>query len=216
MTAINVTARRIKKGSKTFVEVRGLGASRNAVALLGGKRAERATAVVVCERAPYRADDPIRLGLSGGDRPDFGSHPLHAVGLRANAVAARREAHRLLHPALPSRRAIRCQPLRPAAYAAAIDIVDETEPQPEPAKEPTLVDYLVEFGLELTREANGISVYVRDNVQVSIDTVYGGVEVVALESDGFTEKRRLALPASQWPVHAAAEIVRAVLSERHS
>jgi hypothetical protein len=92
----------------------------------------------------------------------------------------------------------------------------EPEPQPEPAKEPSLVDFLVEFGLELTEEANGISFYVRDNVRVSIDTVYGGVEVVALESDGFTEKRRLVLPASQWPVHAAAEIVRAVLRERHS
>jgi hypothetical protein len=92
----------------------------------------------------------------------------------------------------------------------------EAEQAAEAAKEPTLVDFLVEFGLELTLESNGISRYVRDNVQVSVDTVYGGAEVVALESDGFTEKRRLVLPASQWPVHAAAEIVRAVLRERHS
>jgi len=113
MTDINVTARRIKKGSKTFVEVRGLGASRDAVELLGGKRAERAKVVVVCEQPAY-------------------SRPLHAVGLRADAEAARKEAHRLLHPDTgPSRRG-RCgfrydnSWKQPAAYAAAIEVVDET------------------------------------------------------------------------------------------
>jgi hypothetical protein len=102
------------------------------------------------------------------------------------------------------------------AFLKAFPGAADPEPQPEPVKEPTLVDFLVEFGLELTLESNGISRYVRDNVQVSVDTVYGGIEIVALESDGFTEKRRLVLPAHQWSVHAAAEIVRAVLRERHS
>jgi hypothetical protein len=92
----------------------------------------------------------------------------------------------------------------------------EAEQAAEPAKEPALVDFLVEFGLELTEEVGGVSRYVRDNVRVGVDTVGGRIEVVALESDGFTEKRRLCLPVSRWPVHAAAEIVRAVLRERHS
>jgi len=129
-----VTARKIKKGSKTFVEVRGLGASRDGVALLGGKRAERAKAVVVCERAAYAADDPIRAKAIGwgGERPDYGYHALHAVGLRADAEAARREAYRLLHPNTGLSRRDRWghrydnSHARPAAYAAAIEIVDET------------------------------------------------------------------------------------------
>lgn len=132
MSDINVTARRIKKGSKTFIEVSGLGASRDVIVLLGGKRAERAQAVVVCEYAAYAADDVLRTRAIGwgGERPDYGSHPLHAVGLRADAEAARKEAHRLLHPYTgPTRRnAIRFDNSwkRPAAYAAAIEIVDET------------------------------------------------------------------------------------------
>jgi hypothetical protein len=132
MTDINVTARRIKKGSKTFVEVRGLGASRDVVELLGGNRAERAKAVVVCEQAAYAADDPCRQRLAGGERPDFGSRPLHAVGLRADIEAARKEAHRLLHPSTGLSRRDRFGHRydnswkRPAAYAAAIEIVDES------------------------------------------------------------------------------------------
>lgn len=128
---INITARRIKKGSKTFIEVSGLGASRDRVALLGGKRAERAQAVVVCERAPYAADDPLRAKAAGwgGERADYGSHPLHVVGLRANAEAARKEAHRLLHPSTGLSRRDRFGHRydnswkRPAAYAAAIEII---------------------------------------------------------------------------------------------
>lgn len=131
---ITVTARRIKKGKKTFVEVRGLGVNRDQVALLGGSRAERAAAVVVCERAPYAADDPLRLAYirAAGGLPGFGSQPLDVVGLRADVEVARREAHRLLHPSTaPSRRdrfghRYSNTWKRPAAYAAAIEIVDET------------------------------------------------------------------------------------------
>lgn len=130
---INVTARRIKKGSKTYIEVSGLGANRDQVALLGGKRAERAQAVVVCEHAPYAADDTLRTEAIGwgGERPDYGAHPLHAVGLRADVEAARREAHRLLHPITGQSRRDRWGVRsdnswkRPAAYAAAIEIVNE-------------------------------------------------------------------------------------------
>lgn len=81
---------------------------------------------------------------------------------------------------------------------------------------PALADFLVEWGFSLVREAHGISFYTRENVEVSVDTVYGGVEIVVRADDGIDEKRRLVLPGSQWPVHAAAEIVRAVLRERHS
>ena len=130
MNPINVTARRIKKGSKTFVEVSGLGANRDAVVLLGGARAERAACVVVCEQAPYAADDPRRAGLAGGELPEFGSQPLRAVGLRADKTAAVAEANRLLHPNTGLSRRDRFGHRydnswkRPAAYAAAIDIVD--------------------------------------------------------------------------------------------
>lgn len=130
MNTINVTARRIKKGSKTFVEVSGLGANRDAVVLLGGARAERAACVVVCERVAFAADDPIRRGLAEGERPEFGSHPLHAVGLRADKAAAVAEANRLLHPNTGLSRRDRFGHRydnswkRPAAYAAAIDIID--------------------------------------------------------------------------------------------
>jgi hypothetical protein len=131
---LSLTARRIKKGSKTFIEVSGLGANRDRVVLLGGRRAERAQAVVVCERAAYAADDPLRTGAIGwgGERPDYGSHPLHAVGLRADVEAARKEAHRLLHPNTGLSRRDRFghrydnSGARAAAYAAAIEIVDET------------------------------------------------------------------------------------------
>lgn len=134
MSEINVTARRIKKGSKTVVEVSGLGASRQVTVQLGGARAERATVVVVCERPPLAADDPLRLRQLdwGGSRPDFGSHPLYVVGLRANAAAGRAEAHRLLHPNTGLSRRDRWghrydnSDRRPASYAAAIEIIDET------------------------------------------------------------------------------------------
>ncbi len=134
MSEINVTARRIRKGSKTIVEVSGLGASRQVTVQLGGARAERATVVVVCEVAAYAADDPIRLRQIewGGDRADFGAHPLHVVGLRANAAAGRSEADRLLHPNTGKGRRDRFGHRydnswrRPAAFAAAIEIVDET------------------------------------------------------------------------------------------
>lgn len=129
-----VTARKIKKGSKTFVEVRGLGANRDAVVLLGGKRAERAKAVVVCEYAAYAADAPIRVNNNYPveTHPQLGQHDLHAVGLRADIEAARREAYRLLHPDTGLSRRDRWGHRydnswkRPAAYAAAIEIVDET------------------------------------------------------------------------------------------
>lgn len=127
-----VTARKFKKGKKTFVEVRGLGPNRDEVALLGGSRAERAKAVVVCERAPYAADDPIRGSYTIETHPDFGRHDLHAVGLRADVAAARQEAHRLLHPNTGLSRRGRWGHRydnswkRPAAYAAAVEIVDET------------------------------------------------------------------------------------------
>jgi hypothetical protein len=127
-----VTARKFKKGSKTFVEVRGLGASRDKVVLLGGKRAERAKAVVVCERAAYAADDPIRGSYTVESHPDLGKHDLHAVGLRADVAAAKSEAHRLLHPNTGLSRRTRWghrydnKWARPAAFAAAVEIVDET------------------------------------------------------------------------------------------
>lgn len=85
-----------------------------------------------------------------------------------------------------------------------------------PAPAPTLAGFLSEWGLELAAEAHGIQRHRRDNVEVYIDTVHGGVEIVVWEEDNVTEKRRLVLPAGRWPVHAAAEVVRAVLRERHA
>ena len=133
MNAINVTARKIRKGSKVVVVVSGLGEGRDVVATLGGKRAERAKSVVVCERAPYAADDVLRgTYFAFATHPNYGKHPLHVVGLRADVAAARKEADRLLHPntgkSRADRRGIRVDNSwkRPAAYAAAIDIVDET------------------------------------------------------------------------------------------
>jgi hypothetical protein len=90
------------------------------------------------------------------------------------------------------------------------------EPEPVPAPAPTLAGFLSEWGLELVSDANGIQRHRRDNVEVFIDTVYGGVEIVVWEQDSVTEKRRLVLPGGKWPVHAAAEVVRAVLRERHA
>jgi len=130
MSQINVIARRIRKGRKAIVEVSGLGANRDRVAVLGGARAERAQAVVVCEHAPFAADDPLRRGFADGGQPEFGSHPLHVIGLRADAEAARKEAHRLLHPNTGLSRRDRFGHRqdnswrRPAAYAAAVLIVE--------------------------------------------------------------------------------------------
>lgn len=129
MTEISVTAQRIKKGKKTYIEVRGLGANRDATILLGGKRAERAAAVVVCEREPLAADDPRRGDYYTFEKfPNYGGHPLHAIGLRADIGAARAEAARLVNPKPPASRRNRFgyrydnSGWRPAAYAAAIEI----------------------------------------------------------------------------------------------
>lgn len=103
-----------------------------------------------------------------------------------------------------------------AAFLKAFPDAVNPEPEPVPAPAPTLAGFLSEWGLELAAEANGIQRHRRDNVEVYIDTVYGGVEIVVWEEDNVTEKRRLVLPGGKWPVHAAAEVVRAVLRERHA
>lgn len=81
---------------------------------------------------------------------------------------------------------------------------------------PALADFLVEWGFSLVRDVHGISHYERENVKVYVTRDTASVEIVVRNDDGWSEKRSLVLPGSQWPVHAAAEVVRAVLRERHS
>ena len=108
-----VTAKRIAKGSKKFVLVTFPDGSQKT---LGGARAERATAVVICQ----------------GSRPEWGGteghwwYDLHVVGLRSDARKAAVEAHGLLFPAppRPSRVDRNPAPRRPALKAAAILIDD--------------------------------------------------------------------------------------------
>lgn len=108
-----VTAKRIAKGSKKVVVVTFADGSQKT---LGGARAERATAVVICQHA----------------RPDWGgteghwAYDLHVVGLRSDASKAAAEARGLLFPAPPRRSRLYANvtPRRPALKAAAITIED--------------------------------------------------------------------------------------------
>jgi hypothetical protein len=104
-----VTAKRIAKGSKSVVLVTFPDGRQET---LGGARAERATAVVICQKA----------------KPEGASHywwyDLHVVGLRSDASKAAAEARGLLHPAPPrrSRLYLNVTPRRPALKAAAIPV----------------------------------------------------------------------------------------------
>lgn len=108
-----VTAKRIAKGSKKVVIVTFPDGSQKT---LGGSRAERATAVVVCQNA----------------RPEWGGteghwwYDLHVVGLRADASKAAVEARGLLFPSKPrpSRVDRNPSPRLPAVKAAAIPVED--------------------------------------------------------------------------------------------
>lgn len=93
METYGVTARRITKGGKVVVEI---SFPCGAIVTKGGARADRATAVVVAAYDQYPNYDPAINGKCDG------SMPLHVVGLRGDAVAASREAARLLAPR-PSR-----------------------------------------------------------------------------------------------------------------
>jgi hypothetical protein len=93
METYGVTARRVTKGGKVVVEI---SFPCGATVTKGGARADRATAVVVAAYGKYQDFNPAVHW--NGD----GSMPLHVVGLRGDAVAASREAARLLAPR-PSR-----------------------------------------------------------------------------------------------------------------
>jgi hypothetical protein len=107
-----VTAKRIAKGSKKVVVVTFPDGRQET---LGGARAERATAVVVCqydERSSHWCGES-RLSL-------------HVVGLRSSALKAASEAHGLVHPA-PVRRSRlyrNASPRVPALKAAAVPVED--------------------------------------------------------------------------------------------
>lgn len=84
-----VTAKRIAIGSKAVVKVT---FPDGRVATLGGKRAERAAAVVIAAYSRFENFDPVLHAYQDGSRP------LHVIGLRADAVKAAREAACLLAP----------------------------------------------------------------------------------------------------------------------
>jgi hypothetical protein len=106
-----VTAKRIAKGSKKVVVVTFADGSQKT---LGGARAERATAVVICQGAKPEA------------APHHWWYDLHVVGLRSDASKAAAEARGLLHPAPPrrSRLYLNVTPRQPALKAAAIPVED--------------------------------------------------------------------------------------------
>jgi hypothetical protein len=107
-----VTAKRIAKGSKKVVVVTFPDGRQET---LGGARAERATAVVVCQ---YDARSSHWCGES--------RLSLHVVGLRSSALKAASEAHGLVHPA-PARQSRlyrNASPRVPALKAAAIPVED--------------------------------------------------------------------------------------------
>jgi hypothetical protein len=89
MTTYGITAKRVSIGTKCVVQVT---FPCGRVATLGGKRAERASAVVVAAYDRYENFDPVM------HRYQDGSMPLHVVGLRADAAKAAREAACLLAP----------------------------------------------------------------------------------------------------------------------
>ncbi len=116
MDTYGVTAKRVWTGSKAVVEVT---FPCGRMSTLGGKRAERATAVVIAEYDRYHNYDPTVHG--NGD----GSHPLHVVGLRADAIKAAREAACLLAPKPGRDRWGNKYPAnRAASKAAAVPVVD--------------------------------------------------------------------------------------------
>ena len=105
-----VTAKRIAKGSKSVVLVTFPDGRQET---LGGARAERATAVVVCQ---YDARSSHWCGES--------RLALHVVGLRSSALKAASEAHGLVNPA-PARRCRlyrNAAPRVPALRAAAVPV----------------------------------------------------------------------------------------------
>lgn len=112
VTAKRVTIGTIAKGYKKVVVVTFPDGRQET---LGGARAERATAVVVCqydERSSHWCGES-RLSL-------------HVVGLRSSALKAASEAHGLVHPA-PARRSRlyrNASPRVPALKAAAIPVED--------------------------------------------------------------------------------------------
>jgi hypothetical protein len=89
METYGVTAKRVAIGSNAVVKVT---FPCGRVETLGGKRAERATAVVIAAYGRYENFDPIVHYYQDGSRP------LGVVGLRANAVKAAKEAACLLAP----------------------------------------------------------------------------------------------------------------------
>ena len=89
MNTYGITAERVSVGSNWVVKVT---FPCGRIKTLGGKRAERAAAVVVAAYDRYENFDPVM------HRYQDGSMPLHVVGLRANAAKAAREAACLLAP----------------------------------------------------------------------------------------------------------------------
>lgn len=114
METYGVKARRINQFGKVVVEI---SFPCGATVTRGGARATRASAVVIAAYDKYPNYDPAKHW--NGD----GSMPLHVVGLRADAVAASREAARLLAPRPSRDKWGHVYPAnRPASVAVAIPV----------------------------------------------------------------------------------------------